>query len=93
MGANGPVRRTVTVVNPNGFHMRPVTAFAQAARGCGCRVAVAYGEKRAEGTNPMDLLLLVAMPGAQLVLEVDGDQAEYAADTLAAILAAEGDGD
>jgi phosphotransferase system HPr-like phosphotransfer protein len=49
-----------------------------------------HGESRADGKSPTDLILLVALPGAELVVEVDGADAPAALDTLADILAAAG---
>jgi phosphotransferase system HPr (HPr) family protein len=92
MSINGPLRRTVTVANPMGLHMRPATAFAQLARSYASAVTVWNGPTRADGKSPLDLILLVAMPGAELVLEVDGDDAATALDPLAAILADPGEG-
>lgn len=87
MGTNGPIRRRVTVANPLGLHMRPATAFAQTARTFRAAVTVWNGDRRADGKSSLDLILLVALPGAELVLEVDGDDAPDAAEPLAALLA------
>ncbi len=92
MSANGVLRKTVTVANPNGLHMRPATQFAQAARGFRSAVTVWNGEKRADGKSPLDLILLVALPGAELVLEVDGDDATQAIGPLADLLGSPGEG-
>jgi len=88
MQANGPVRTTVVVANPNGLHMRPATAFAQAARTYRAAVTVYNGDRRADGKSSLDLILLIAESGAQLVLELDGDDAAIALEPLAALLAA-----
>lgn len=92
MGTNGPIRRTVTVVNPLGLHMRPATVFAQAARAYRSAVTVWHGDRRADGKSSLDLILLVALPGAELVLELEGDDALDAAESLTGLLAAPGDG-
>lgn len=92
MGTNGPIRRAVTVANPLGLHMRPATAFAQAARRYAAAVTVYNGDRKADGKSSLDLILLVALPGADLVLEVDGDDAPDAVDALADLLADPGDG-
>ncbi len=92
MSTNGPLRRTVTVANPMGLHMRPATAFAQLARAYRSTVTVWNGPARADGKSSLDLILLVALPGASLVLEVEGDDAAAAIDPLAALLGAPGDG-
>jgi phosphotransferase system HPr (HPr) family protein len=92
MSKSGPLKRTVVVANPMGLHMRPATAFAQLARSFGCKVTVWNGPARADGKSSLDLILLVAMPGAELVLEVEGDDAPSALDQLADVLADPGDG-
>ena len=91
MSANGAMRKTVTVANPNGLHMRPATAFAQAARGYRSAVTVWNGDERADGKSALDLILLAALPGAELVLEVDGDDAADAIGPLADLLGSPGE--
>ena len=91
MSANGAMRQTVTVANPNGLHMRPATLFAQAARGFRSAVTVWNGDKRADGKSSLDLILLVALPGAELVLEVDGDDSADAIGPLADLLGSPGE--
>jgi phosphotransferase system HPr (HPr) family protein len=92
MSSSGTLKRTVVVANPMGLHMRPATAFAQLARSFACKVTVWNGPARADGKSSLDLILLVAMPGAELVLEVEGDDAPSALDKLAGVLADPGDG-
>lgn len=92
MGTDGPIRRAVTVGNPFGLHMRPATAFAQAARRYKAAVTVYNGDKKADGKSSLDLILLVALPGAELVLEVEGEDDAEAVGPLADLLADPGDG-
>src|SRR5688572_10182937 len=87
---NGPLRRTVRIVNPNGLHHRVADRFSRAARQYSCSVTVWNGDVRADGKDLTDLILLVAMPDAEVVLEVDGPDAAQALDPLADILAAPG---
>ena len=91
MSANGPLCRTVRVANPHGLHMRPATLFAQAARGYRSAVTVFHGDKKADGKSSLDLLLLIAEPGVELVLEVDGDDAADAVGPLAELLGSPGE--
>jgi phosphotransferase system HPr-like phosphotransfer protein len=53
-------------------------------------VTVFNGPTRADGKNLMDLIMLVAMPGAEVVLEVDGPDAPDAVEPLTEILASPG---
>ncbi|MBX9628201.1 MAG: HPr family phosphocarrier protein [Gemmataceae bacterium] len=90
-GGGGAVRRAVRITNPYGLHHRVADRFARTAKGyAGAAVAVFNGDQRADGKSLWDLLGLVALPGAEVVLEVSGADAPAAADALAAILAAPG---
>jgi phosphocarrier protein HPr len=91
MTSTGPVRRTVTIANPNGLHMRPATQFAQRAKNYSARITVIHGERKADGKSSLDLILLIAMPGAELLLEIDGDDAEQASEALCEILSSRGE--
>ena len=91
MGTNGPIRRTVVVANPSGLHMRPATSFAQIARGFRSAVTVWNADRRADGKSSLDLILLIALPGCELTLEVDGDDAADAIGPLADLLGSAGD--
>ncbi|MCI0702750.1 MAG: HPr family phosphocarrier protein [Planctomycetia bacterium] len=85
---NGPMRRTVRVINPLGLHWRVAEQFSRTAGRYTSAVVVRNGETSADGKSPTSLILLVALPGTELVLEVDGPDAAMAIDPLAAILAA-----
>jgi phosphotransferase system HPr (HPr) family protein len=80
------LRRVVTVANPQGLHMRPAAAFAKAARQYASTVTVTRDDRAVNGKSQIDLLLLAAEPGAQLTLEVSGEDATAALDALGAIL-------
>jgi len=82
-----PLRRSVVVTNPQGLHMRPASAFAKRAREFAADVKVIRAEHGVNGKSQLDLLMLAAEPGAELVLEVDGADAERALTELAELLA------
>lgn len=82
------LRRPVTVLNPQGLHLRPATVFVQLAEKFVGTVTVAKGEQRVNGKSLWDLLLLAAEQGTELVLELSGDEAASAVDSLAELLAA-----
>jgi phosphotransferase system HPr (HPr) family protein len=71
--------------------MRPAAAFAQAARAFHAAVTVYNGDKRADGKSPWELILLVAGPGAELVVEAAGDDADAALQRLSELLLAASD--
>lgn len=84
---NGVIRKTVTIKDPMGLHPRPATAFAQLASRYESRVTVWYGDKPANGKNAWELIMLVALPGAELTVEIDGPDAPEACESLCECLA------
>jgi len=85
-----PLRQIVRINNPQGLHMRPAAAFAQMARQFESSVVVWYNERSVNGKSWLDLMLLAALPGADVELEVIGEDALSALPKLAELLAAEG---
>ncbi len=86
------IARTVIVANPPmGLHVRPAAAFAKLARGLKCSVTLCHGAKRADGRSAFDLLGLLAEPGTELLLEIEGEDADIAVGPLCEILMSEGD--
>jgi phosphotransferase system HPr (HPr) family protein len=84
---SAPLKRTVLVTNPNGLHMRPSAAFVELAGRFQSEVTVTSDGRSVNGKSLWDLLLLAAMPGSELTLEVDGPDAEAALDALVTLLA------
>ena len=90
MATTGPIRRTVMIVDPMGLHVRPAAAFANLAKTSRSKITVWNAEKRADGKSAMDLIMLIAEKGTEVVVEIDGDDAVVAIDPLLAILATPG---
>jgi phosphotransferase system HPr (HPr) family protein len=84
-----PLRRTVLIRNPQGFHMRPAAALVEAARGFQSQATVIHGDRRSDARQVLDLLMLLVEPGAEVILEVQGPDADLAIEVLAEILGAE----
>lgn len=81
------VRRTLIMGNaPDGLHMRPATAFAKLARAFRCAVTVRHADRTADGRSAHELLMLIALPGSELELILDGEDADIALDPLITIL-------
>ncbi len=80
-------RGTVVVVNPQGLHMRPASAFAAKAQTFPGSVSVWKDGQCVNGKSLIDLLMLAAEPGTELVVELHGDDAEAALPGLMEILA------
>jgi phosphotransferase system HPr (HPr) family protein len=82
------LQRQVTITNPLGFHLRPMAAFAKLAGQFDSTVMVMKGQQRVNGKSTLELMLLAAEQGAELVVEVTGSDARAALDALVAVLAA-----
>ena len=85
--ACGPLRRVVRIVNPFGLHQRVADRFSRTARTFSCTITVWNGDVQADGKSMTDLMMLIALPDAEVILEVDGPDAHAAVDPLTAILA------
>jgi phosphocarrier protein len=82
-----PLRRTVTILNPQGLHMRPMQAFVETASRFQCRVRVGHeGKELVDGRSMIMLLGLAAEAGAKITVEVDGPDAAQALAALAEVL-------
>jgi phosphocarrier protein len=88
MDGNGRMRQTVIVANPQGLHLRPAMAFARLAQQFQAAVTVMKGDHSVNGKSLIDLMLLAAEQGTELIVEVDGADARIALPVLAEILAA-----
>ncbi len=85
-----PLQRIVTITNPMGFHFRPGAAFAKLASTFACTVTVAKDDRRVNGKSLLELMLLAAEQGTDLIIEASGPDASAALDALAALLASPG---
>jgi phosphocarrier protein len=86
---SGPtLQRKVTITNPLGFHLRPMAAFARLAAQYQSTVTLSNGERRVNGKSTLELMLLAAEQGTEILLEIAGSDAADALEPLSAILAA-----
>jgi phosphotransferase system HPr (HPr) family protein len=82
-----PLRQTVVINNPPlGFHMRPVTAFAQLAGRFESAVQVVREGRAVNGKSPWDMMSMLSPPGTELTIEVDGPDAAAALEALVGML-------
>jgi phosphocarrier protein HPr len=83
-----PLQRKVVISNPQGFHMRPQSAFAQLAQKFQSSVALCKDDRRVNGKSGFELLLMSVPQGTELVIETSGSDAQQALDALAELLSA-----
>ncbi len=83
----GPtLQKKVLITNPEGFHMRPATRFAVVAQTFQSEIAVIKEDQRVNGKSPMEMMLVLAMPGTELTIEASGPDADTALAALVEIV-------
>jgi phosphotransferase system HPr (HPr) family protein len=75
---------TVTVVNPQGLHLRPADMFVKLAVQFQSQIELVKDELRVDGKSMLDMLRIaaVATAGAELQIEATGADAQMAVDAL-----------
>ena len=76
----------MVIQNPEGLHLRPAAAVAQAAHRFDAEVTLIRGDVRANARSVMDMFLLLAEQGAEIEIEVRGPEADGALTALVDIL-------
>jgi len=82
------LQQKVVITNPQGLHMRPSAAFVELASRYQSSVTVSLDGRVVNGKSLWDLLMLAAMPGSELLVEVSGPDASTALEALVACLRA-----
>ncbi len=75
-----------TILNKDGFHVRPSTQFMQKAREFKSDITVEVNSLRADGKSIMQLMALGAMQGAVVKISAKGADAEEAVAVLCALV-------
>jgi len=81
------VTTTLVVENPRGLHARSATAIVNLGRQFNAAVTFEKTGQIANGNNIMELLLLEASKGTQLILRCDGEDALAASIALTELFA------
>ena len=77
-----PLQQTFVITNPQGFHMRPLTQFAELAGRYQCKVTVGKENQRVNGKSLLNLLTMAAEEGTVVHLEVSGPDCQEALASL-----------
>jgi phosphocarrier protein HPr len=84
---NELVTRMVVVAHPHGLHMRPCSAIVNTVGKCQSHVEISNQRHTANARSMLDLLLLAATQGSQLLLAAEGPDADQAISAVADLLA------
>lgn len=80
------MERTITVRVRDGLHARPATRFVKLAKSFVSDIEIIRGSKTANAKSAVKLMLLSILEGDELVLRINGDDAERAMQQLSQYL-------
>ena len=73
------VSEKVTVINKQGFHMRPASVFVQAmAKYPGTDINIVYNGKDIDGKSIMNVMAACMKQGSEIEVQCNGEQEEAA---------------
>ena len=79
METTQPLERTVILAHKNGLHLTPITKLVKQTSDFNCDVTLSFDGKTASAKSAVELMLLGATEGAELVVRASGaDDAEAA---------------
>jgi phosphocarrier protein len=76
----------VTIVNRLGLHARPAMTFVDLAVQFESEIRVRKGEHEVDGKSIMQMMMLAAGKGSELVIRAEGPDAEKAVAALRALI-------
>ena len=79
------IRRDLTIVNRLGLHARATAKLVQLLSTFRCQATLEARGREVNAKSIMGVMLLAAGPGAVVVLQVDGEDEQTAADAVAAL--------
>jgi phosphocarrier protein HPr len=82
------ISKTATIVNQKGLHARASAKFVTFVSRLpeGIKVEVEKDGQSVTGTSIMGLMMLGAAKGSEIIIHVEGDQAELAIDKLVGLV-------
>ncbi|MDD5566352.1 MAG: HPr family phosphocarrier protein [Candidatus Omnitrophica bacterium] len=80
------MKKKLIVKNKQGLHARPAALFVQIANKFDSRITVRRDDEEVNGKSIMGILMLGAEQGSQIMIEVEGHDAESAMEELEKII-------
>lgn len=83
------IKKKLVIKNKQGLHARPAALFVQVANKFDSRVTVKNSTEEVNGKSIMGILMLGAEKGSEIILEIEGSDAEEAIIELEKIIGQE----
>ena len=68
------VSEKVTVINPQGMHMRPAQLFVNTLSAYTCDVTILFGKNKINARSIMNLMAACIKCGSEIEIQCDGEQ-------------------
>ena len=81
------IRKQIEIINKLGLHARAAAKFVTCASGYSSDIQVERQGRRVNGKSIMGVMMLAASQGTSIIVEIQGDDEETAADALTALIA------
>jgi phosphotransferase system HPr (HPr) family protein len=81
------VTEKFVIISELGFHLRPASVLAKTAKGFSSHIVAGKDGRTAEATSVIGLMTLEALPGDELEITADGEDAEEAIREIGALFA------
>lgn len=85
--STSPVTRAVVIVNSEGLHARPADMLARTALKFRSQIQIQCRNERVDAKSTLNLLILGATQGTEIIIEAEGDDAQEAVEALATLVA------
>lgn len=72
------VSAKVTVINPQGMHMRPAQLFVNTINAYQCDVTILFGQEKINARSIMNLMAACIKCGSEIEIQCDGEREEEA---------------
>ena len=89
MSGSHSLQRTVRLKIVQGLHIRACSGVVAIMDGVKGQAKIHYGNKSADASSMYDLMLLAALPEAELTIEAEGVDAESILDQIEELLSKE----
>jgi phosphocarrier protein len=77
---------SLKIINPLGLHARAASKFVALAKSFSSRVELSKAGEKVDGKSIMSVMLLAAPVGSEIILEVQGEDAEEAFTALSDLI-------
>jgi len=83
------IEKKVIIRNPQGLHARPAALFVQIVSKYDSNVTIRKDDEKVNGKSIMGILMLGAEKGSEILIQIEGDDAEQAMVELEKIVTSE----